>query len=432
MNPTPVPAAQPKPAKKPRDLRLDFFRGLGMFIIFIAHVPMNDWKLWIPARFGFSDATEQFVFCSGMASAIAFGAVYRYRSFWLGTARVAYRCWQVYWAHIAMFMVIVAMLAAFDTIPLGTGINYTERLYVIPFLDDTLNHIVALMTLSYVPNYFDILPMYLVLLALMPIVVPIGMIDRRAAIAFVVGVWFLAQENLWLTLFGFSPGLEFSAEVRTGVEREWFFNPFGWIIVFYFGFFWMIGWLPRPPVNAWLIALAVGVLLFNLLIGSRFGLIWGDAAMAAGWTNVNTASVVFQWLVDVGLIGKTDQGILRFTHFLALAYLCWIAAGENGRYLQGGGLWGLFVAVVRKVGQQSLAIFLTGMVLSQFVGAMLDFTDRTTLDKAVANLGGFLFLIATAYAVAWFKSEPWRKPPAAPAGATREASGAGAAVGARS
>jgi len=51
-----------------------------MFIIFIAHVPGNSWTLWIPARFGFSDATEIFVFCSGMASAIAFGRVFNEHS----------------------------------------------------------------------------------------------------------------------------------------------------------------------------------------------------------------------------------------------------------------------------------------------------------------------------------------------------------------
>ena len=77
--------------KRPRDLRLDFFRGLGMFIIFIAHVPNNSWNDWIPARFGASDATEIFVFCSGMASAIAFGSVFRDRSFLLGTSRTGCR-----------------------------------------------------------------------------------------------------------------------------------------------------------------------------------------------------------------------------------------------------------------------------------------------------------------------------------------------------
>ena len=67
-----------------------------MFIILIAHVPGNWLTLWIPARFGFSDATETFVFCSGMASAIAFGRVFRDRGLLMGTARVAHRIWQVY------------------------------------------------------------------------------------------------------------------------------------------------------------------------------------------------------------------------------------------------------------------------------------------------------------------------------------------------
>ena len=38
---------------KQRDPRLDFFRGIGMFIILIAHITDNPWTLWIPARFGF-------------------------------------------------------------------------------------------------------------------------------------------------------------------------------------------------------------------------------------------------------------------------------------------------------------------------------------------------------------------------------------------
>jgi hypothetical protein len=71
---------------KARDLRLDFFRGLGMFIILIAHITGNPWTLWIPARFGFSDATEMFVFCSGMASALAFGAVFSRAGWLMGTS----------------------------------------------------------------------------------------------------------------------------------------------------------------------------------------------------------------------------------------------------------------------------------------------------------------------------------------------------------
>ena len=108
---------------KPRDLRLDFFRGLAMFIILLAHTPGNTWTLWIPARFGFSDATEIFVFCSGMASALAFGAVFAKKSWFLGAARIAFRVWQVYWAHIGVFIVTALLMVMLDRL-----VNIGERL----------------------------------------------------------------------------------------------------------------------------------------------------------------------------------------------------------------------------------------------------------------------------------------------------------------
>ncbi|NNE52631.1 MAG: succinyl transferase OpgC, partial [Sulfitobacter sp.] len=78
----PVTALGAQSATRVRDLRLDFFRGIAMFIILIAHTPGNFLTSWIPARWGFSDATEIFVFCSGMASAIAFGGAFQ-RAGWL-------------------------------------------------------------------------------------------------------------------------------------------------------------------------------------------------------------------------------------------------------------------------------------------------------------------------------------------------------------
>jgi hypothetical protein len=95
----PKSAAPQKPAaKRPRDVRLDFFRGVCLVIIYIAHIFDNPWAQAIPARFGFSDATEIFVFCSGMASAVAFGTVFERRGMLIGIARIAHRCWQVYWS----------------------------------------------------------------------------------------------------------------------------------------------------------------------------------------------------------------------------------------------------------------------------------------------------------------------------------------------
>src|SRR3954466_15705079 len=165
------PSAMPRPAsdaKRPRDPRLDVFRGVGMFIILIAHIPGNAWADWIPARFGFSDATEIFVFCSGVASALAFGRVFESAGWALGTARILHRVWQVYWAHIGVFVTIVAVLAAAD-LEFG-GRHLRDGLNLAHFLDDPARMLVGYATLTYVPNYFDILPMYLLILALIPAV----------------------------------------------------------------------------------------------------------------------------------------------------------------------------------------------------------------------------------------------------------------------
>ena len=108
-------AARVQPAVSTRDPRLDFFRGIAMYIILIAHIPGNAWTGWIPARFGFSDATEIFVFCSGMASAIAFGGAFSRHGWMMGTTRVLFRVWQVYWAHICLFFFVAMSMAALDT-----------------------------------------------------------------------------------------------------------------------------------------------------------------------------------------------------------------------------------------------------------------------------------------------------------------------------
>ena len=358
-----------------------------MFIIFIAHTPHNPWNLWIPAAFGPSDATELFVFCSGMASALAFGSLFRDRSFLLGTARTAYRVWQVYWAHVALFIVTVSVIAAFDQ--WNGGIFYSERLYTRPFFDDTGAHLLAFMTLRYVPNYFDILPMYMVILVMMPGVMALSRLGRGAVFAAVGAVWLAAQFGL----------LAFSAEIREGVDREWYFNPFGWQLIFFIGFSFVMGWLKPPPRSYGLTVVALLVLALGVVTSSRYG--WDNFAWVAPFREA------VPWL-----FWKTDLGIFRVVHFLAFAYVAWMLAGEGGRRLSLDGVAGRVIGVIRKVGQQSLAVFVSGMVLSQIMGWALDHSaERGPAALAAANLSGIVILIAIAYIVGWFKSEPWRREP---------------------
>ncbi len=366
-----------------RDPRLDFFRGLGMFIIFVAHVPWNPWTLWIPARFGFSDATEIFVFCSGMASALAFGTIFDKRGWWLGTTRVAFRVWQVYWSHIALFFVILAMLVAIDD-ALGLGRQHIEKLNLHPFLQNTDANLVGLLTLTYVPNYFDILPMYLVILALLPVVLGLAKLSQILGALLICSLWGLATFGL----------LGLPAEPWS--DRVWFFNPFAWQLVFFTGFWFMRGWLPSPPVNYLLVILAIAVILISLPFA--YFPLYGEHQV------LNQVRGAILPLID-----KTNFGILRYVHFLALCYLAWIAAGPGGAYLPASGIGGAVVGIIRQVGQQSLAVFVASLVIAQAGGVVLDLAGRGALIVTVVNLAGFALLVAVARIAAFFKSQPWRQ-----------------------
>lgn len=363
-----------------RDVRLDFFRGIGMFIIFIAHVPNNPWSGWIPARFGFSDATEIFVFCSGMASALAFAKIFDDRGFLLGSARILHRCWQVYWSHVGLFLFCVAMMYAADQF-FQSGNAYANGINVSRFLEtDTGVGLVGLLTLTYVPNLFDILPMYLVILTLIPLVMALSRINSILPMAFCGGLWVMATQGYF----------ELSAEPWS--ERRWFFHPFAWQLVFFTGFAFIRGWLPAPPINGLLIGISTAIVLVMmcLVVPSMTKLL----PVAEAWTRMPGI-----------LIDKTRFGILRYIHFLALAYLAYAAAGPRGARLTG-----TFVEICQRVGQQALAVFIAGLILALAGGVTLSQLQYSTEAIIIVNVAGFLGLIGVAYVVSWFKRMPWKLP----------------------
>ena len=55
-----------------RDARIDLFRGIANWFIFLDHIPHNVVN-WITVRnFGFSGAADMFIFISGYAAAIVY------------------------------------------------------------------------------------------------------------------------------------------------------------------------------------------------------------------------------------------------------------------------------------------------------------------------------------------------------------------------
>ncbi len=368
----PLPGPPPKP---PRDQRLDAFRGLGMLIIFMAHAPGNPWNNWIPARFGFSSATELFVFCSGLASAIAFGSTFVKRGWLLGTARTLLRAWQVYWAHLGLFVALAALAVAVSDLT-GSMAYYEE--HIAPIAADPATALLGLVTLRWLPGYLDILPMYLVILGLIPMM----MLARRQhpALPFVLaGALYLAVWLYGLTLIG-NPWTGFG----------WFFNPFAWQLIFFAGFAIGMGWIVPPALCRRPLLIASGLFVLAALPLSFWGILNHAPALAD--------------LRGLILFGqeKTDLHILRIVHFAATAYLVLSAVAHWRTRLDGP-----VGRHVIKVGQQSLASFLLSLVVARIAGVGFEMTGGDATAAALINMAGLGLVVAGAHLVGWFKSAPW-------------------------
>jgi hypothetical protein len=375
-------AEQPAAARpRRRDPRIDALRGVAMVIIFIAHVPANPWTAYIPARFGPSDAAEWFVFCSGFASAVAFGGAFLRHGWRLGLARVLVRVWQIYWAQIALFLATAAVCVA-GTELLATR-DYVAQLNLQPFFEDPKRGLIGLFTVTYVPNLFDILPMYMVALLLIPAVVALYRLNPPLGLAAPVVLW-AANRAL---------GFDLPAEWWS--DRAWFFNPFAWQLLFFTGFAIARGWIVVPPPERRWIWLAAAYLI--VMVPICYGPIFNAVPL---FDRIGLAILpTFQ---------KTDFGIARFLHFLAMAYL--MRAAFYGREAL---LEHRLIAPVRRVGQQALAVFVTSIVLGRLAGMAFDLWGRGALAALAVNAVGIAVLVAVAYLVAWVKREPWRGAPAA-------------------
>lgn len=161
--------------------------------------------------------------------------------------------------------------------------------------------------------------MYMIVLLLMPIIMTMANVNKWLVGAFILTVWLFVQRKLFGILGISQFYIGFSAEPWT--ERPWFFNPFGWQLVFFTGFAFVRGWLPKPPINKMLILFAAFLVIANIPL-----------------SNIGVREFGFDWARDIRgvikpLIDKSSFGILRYVHFLALAYLCWVAAGDKGNNL---------------------------------------------------------------------------------------------------
>src|SRR5215472_13122413 len=182
----PAGAGRPRAAghvagRSERDLRLDLFRGIALFAIFIDHIPDNFLSNVTVHSFAFCDAAELFVFISGFAAALAYGRLLQSEGWRIASAHIYHRIWQLYVAHIFVFAIFAAEVSS--SIPVLHSWSYAEGFRIDEFLREPGTMIIQALTLRFQPQFLDILPLYMVLLAGLPLI--LAAIARHPLLALV-------------------------------------------------------------------------------------------------------------------------------------------------------------------------------------------------------------------------------------------------------
>jgi hypothetical protein len=361
-----------KVAQGGRDLRLDLFRGLANWAIFLDHIP-NNAVAWLTTRnYGFSDAADIFVFISGYTAAFVYARKMAVQGIVVGTALLLRRVWQLYVAHILLF---VFYAVAIGYVAQQGHSHLLDEFNVAGLIERPVATLSQGLLLKYKPLNLDVLPLYIVIMAGFP---PLLVLMRRSpdltlgASAF---LYVLAHFFDW----------NFAAYPSGG----WYFNPFAWQFLFMMGAWAALGGRSRIRslcrsniVLSASVAFTVFALVVTLSI--RFDVADGLPVMLLDHFNPND---------------KTNLAPYRILHLIALAVIVVRLLPGNWRGLHSRALRPLIVC-----GQRSLEVFCVGIFLS-FVGHfVLEMYWNTLIAQGLISIAGLMLMTLVAYYRTWSRS----------------------------
>lgn len=354
-----------------RDLRIDLFRGVALWMIFMDHIPAN-WVAQFSLRnFALCDATEVFVLLAGYAAGLAYGRSMDRHGWLFAGADVLRRAWVLYIAHIFLFVVFSAQVS-YSATALDRS-EYLDEIHLDVLAEAPYRAMLEALLLSFQPAYLNILPMYVVLLTMFAVVLPL---------------------LRWpLVLFGVSAAIYTGVRV-TGYNFPswtgggWYFNPVAWQFLFMIGA--ILAYAPlRVPVRRGVLdGIAVTTVVVGLLL---LWLVWPypeiSARLPASATRI--------------LLSVDKEGLhpMRLLSILALAWLVSRTIPASASWLTG---WIAKPFIL--CGQHSLPVFCVGIFLS-FLGrlAMEERADWST--QLAVNLLGVVAMVAIAALAAWYKQK---------------------------
>lgn len=357
-----------------RDLRLDLFRGLANWAIFLDHIP-NNVVAWLTTRnYGFSDAADVFVFISGYTAAFVYARRMSTQGFIAGAALLMRRVWQLYVAHVLLFVFYL------------TAVHYLAHRFDIPHLmdefnvarlvDDPVGILIHGLALDFKPLNLDVLPLYIVLMAGFPPLLWAMMRSPDLALAASAAVYVVSRQLGW----------NFPAYPSGG----WYFNPFAWQFLFAIGAWAALGGARRAQIimrSPIMFVASIAYVMFALVVtlGERFD--------------------VLASLLPADLLGmfvpndKTNLAPYRVLHLLALACIIVRLIPKDWQVLRSR-----LARPALVCGQRSLEVFCTGIFLS-FVGHfVLETYSGAVIAQIMVSVAGVTLMTCVAMYRTWSRS----------------------------
>lgn len=340
---------------------VDFWRGFALISIFINHIPGVYYERFTHRNLSISDSAELFVFLAGWS----LGLLVSGNKPGTGAAPLAFRLGgrsiQIYAAHILISGLALALLAG--AAYLTDNPLMLEWHNAAAFFQDAAHTQMGIVLLTHQLGYFDILPLYVVLMLVAPAFVIIDRFARPLLVPLSLALYFAALI------------VPFTAPTWP-VEGQWFFNPFTWQAIFVLGFA-----LSRDQ--------GLGCFVRCNITRIRY--------VAAPIVLVSAILVFFNWFPDptklpepklLFLNGKSFLTPIRLIQFLALAAVFSAAYPAILRFLP----W--LTEPLSLLGRNSLNVFCVGSLLSlsgQIVRSL--YSGSFVVDTIVVIAGiGLLWL----------------------------------------
>lgn len=274
---------------------IDFWRGLALAAILVNHIPGNALGILTPRNLAFSDSAELFVFLSGVSVWLCFGERFASGKGASATRALLARAFRLYGAHLALsaaalaFFGFAAALTPYDLLMAEEGGR------VEPFAAP-VSGVLGMLALTHQVAYFNILPLYVLLLATAPLLLFLARRDGRLLLGASVTVYAVARlgdVNLpaWPSHSG------------------WYFNPFAWQLMF------SLGILAGRALRARGIAYSAPLYGLSLTVATVGAVVVSNGlGLAPGL--VDAVGLFLDW-------DKSALGVARVLDFLALAYACY-------------------------------------------------------------------------------------------------------------